>query len=852
MSKSVTRLFNQFRPESYDLFIDVHESKASFSGKVTIRGQKVGRPSKRLTFHQKGLKVTTASLTYKGKAGAKTIEVSRINKQAKYDEVRLHGQDMLYPGHYEVSLEFSGHITAPMHGIYPCPFKHDGQDKKLIATQFESHNAREAFPCIDEPEAKAVFNLTIVGPDSETVLSNTPIKKQSTKAGRQQTAFEPTPIMSPYLLAFVMGELVNLSGQTKDGIKVSSWATVAQPVDQLKFANSEAIKALEFFIDYFKTSFPLKKIDQVALPDFEAAAMENWGLITFREVTLLTDSNNRSISTEQFINKVISHEMSHQWFGNLVTMKWWDDLWLNESFASIMEIVAPAELHPDWHQWEEFASGLVLSCSNRDIYKDVQPVGVEVKHPDDIATLFDPQIVYAKGARLLNMLREYIGDKAFRQGLHSYFDKHAYSNTTRHDLWQALAKTGHANIDKFMTPWITQSGQPLLRVASSPGKLRLQQSRFLLDGEDKTSLWPIPLLASTKLPIDILDKPSVELEFNGPEVPIFNVNGNGHYIVKYEDQAAIDSLVDKFKDRSISSISRITMLNDMLLLARAGEYSLITLLDIVKHCQKEDRDAVWSMFLRIVGQAQTLTDGDKSTEQDIKLFKRQLSAHWYEKLGWQDKPKDDTNTKHLRTTALALNLSGENPDALKTALKMFKTAGKVENLPAELRSMIAGTAVRHGDNSVVEQLMKEYVSPTSPDTLQAITAALCTTKDPKVGAKLIKWGLDEGGIVRMQDMDHWYAYLMRNHYTRDLAWDWMTNSWDRLVGMFRSHMEFFIWYSSGPLSTPEWQAKFKKFFEPKLSGAASKRNILIGFSEIEARVAWRGREEASLKQYFKS
>ncbi len=854
MSKWVTRLFDQFQPETYDLQLDIDKDKMSFSGTVTISGKKIGRPSKRLTFHQKGLKIKAAVIVKQGKHGPSSIEVERINHHGAYDEVRLHTKETMHAGEYTATMEFSGKITKSMHGIYPCFYKHRGKDKTLIASQFESHHAREAFPCIDEPEAKATFDLTLVSPAKEVAIANTPALSSSEENGRLITSFETSPKMSTYLLAFVIGEMHSVSGKTKDGIVVSSWSTVAQKTDHLKYANKEAIRCLEFFTNYFKTPFPLKKLDQVALPDFEALAMENWGLITYREVGLLADPLNRSLSGEQLITLVIAHEVSHQWFGDLVTMKWWDDLWLNESFASIMENIAPDRLHPDWQQWEDFATGRVLSCSHRDIYKDVQPVGVVVKHPDEIATLFDPAIVYAKGARLLNMLYEHVGEETFVKGLQDYFKRHAYGNTTRHDLWQSMAAASKSNIDKFMTPWIQQSGQPVLSVKRvDDNTISLTQKRFLMDGDDNVTLWPIPLLADTKLDMQILDKRSGRVKVKRALHPIFNVNGNGHYIVRYEDEADRDYVRAKIVDRSVGPISRITILNDMLLLARAGEYNLSDMLDVIRQCSEEPRDAVWSMFSRIIGQAQALTDGDTSIEAPIRRYKAELSQYWYNKLGWTDKLKDDPNAKHLRTTALALAVAGENPEALDKALKLFAKAGSVEKLPAEQRALVAGAAVRHGKASYVDQLMKEYVSSPNPDVQQSITVALCSTRDPKVAKKLISWGLDaKKGVVRDQDIDHWFAYLMRNHYSRDLAWQWFVDGWKALGESFAGskHMEYFIWYSSGPVSTRDWQLKFKKFFEPKMKDPSLKRNIQIALSEIEARVLWREREESQLLDYF--
>ncbi len=667
--------------------------------------------------------------------------------------------------------------------------------------------------------------MTLVSPAGEIVLGNTPVKKQTTKDKTQITSFETSPRMSPYLLAFVFGELHGVSGQTKDGVTVSSWATVAQPKAHLQYANDEAVKILEFFIDYFDTSFPLAKLDQVALPDFESLAMENWGLNTFREVGLLADPKNRSLSGEQLTTLVIAHEISHQWFGDLVTMKWWDDLWLNESFASIMENVAPDALHPDWQQWEDFAIHRSHSAAQRDVYKDVQAVGVKVQHPDDIHTLFDPAIVYAKGARLLSMLREYLGEEDFRAGLKNYFQKYAYGNTTRDELWQEFSGVSGRDIHGFMTPWLEQPGQPLVGVKRAGDQLTVSQQRFLLDSEDRQSLWPIPLLAEPALTPAIFTKPSASFILADEATPILNVNGTGHFIVHYETEADRQKLKSAVVERSLGATGRINVLSDLSLLAQSGHISLTEILEIVRRCGNEPRAAVWSMLARAIAQAQLLTDGDETAEEYLKTFRRSLAKDWYAKLSWDDKITDDPNTKHLRTTVLAIMLGGEEPAAIKKALALYKKAGSVEALSAEQRAMIAAAVVRFGPAAAIDQLMQEHENTANPDVQESICIGLCGTRDSKVAARIMKWALGPGGVVKPQDIGHWFAYLIRNRHSRELAWQWMVDDWDRLLELFGSgkYMEYFIWYSSGPLSTPQWQARHRKFFEPKLVQPLLKR-----------------------------
>lgn len=850
--KRVRRLYEQFQPQHYKLDLVPDAEKMEFSGTVTIKGKKTGRPSQRITLHQKGLKATKATISKHGKEGIKEITVSRINLQKSYDELRLHSDEMLYPGLYTITIDFEGKITEPMHGLYPCYFEHEGVQKKLLATQFESHHAREVFPCIDEPEAKASFGLSLTSPVKETVLSNTTVvQTEKAGAGLQKVTFETTPIMSTYLLAFVIGEMHCVEAKTNDGIEMRTWATVAQPINSLKYANDEAVKILEFFTDYFDTPFPLKKCDQVALPDFESGAMENWGLITYREVALLADPDNRSLSSEQYVSMVVGHELSHQWFGNLVTMKWWDDLWLNESFASLMEHIVLNSLHPDWFQWEQYAAADVIACSSRDIFKDVQPVHVDVNHPDEIGTLFDPAIVYAKGGRLLKMMREYIGDEAFRRALKLYFTKHAYKNTIGDDLWAAMSASSGKDIKKFMDPWLSQSGMPVLDVEQSEHTIKLSQKRFILNSQNDKSLWPVPLLASQKLDIELLEVSSAQVKRPSKEPVIINQNGSGHMLVHYTDQATRNFIAEAFGNQKLKPESRINTINDLLLLARKGDAPLTEGLDIISKSAHEPRDAVWLIMSRTMSTAIGLTEGDEVTEKNIKTFRRNLAKEWYQKLGWDDRQNDTPNDKSLRQTILSTMVGSDDESALAEAKNRYDKAKNVTQLPAEQRPMIISSVVKSGSD-VIDNLITQYKASPNPDVQSAIAAGLTNTKNAKTGEYIIDKALRADGFVRPQDIFRWYAYLMRNRYTRRAAWEWLKSNWPRLEKQFGDSKSFehFIVYSAAPINTPDWQKEFEEFYSPKSEIVALRRNIKIASSEISARVAWRRREEGIIKEYF--
>lgn len=502
MKKSVNQLIEWFEPKEYSVQIDARPGRKTFSGSICIYGNKK-RDFVRL--HAKNLKFTDWVRVDEYFCEVVNLENDEIELRPQLDrKVREVEEDLVessqwleetykrYDCNTFVSIHFEGEIGEnSMHGLYPCYYEIDGQKKELLATQFESHHAREVFPCVDEPAAKAVFRVSIDTDPDLTVLSNMPVAERFPSPSfeyeydgdRQElpTAiyhFEPTPRMSTYLLALIISDLQKKTARTKDGVEVNVYATPAQSAESMDFALDTAVRSIEFYDEYFGTKYPLPKSDHVALPDFSAGAMENWGLVTYRETALLADKN-AAISTKQYIATVIAHELSHMWFGDLVTMQWWNDLWLNESFASLMEHICTNALFPDWNMWSNFETGDVIAALRRDALSGVQSVRQDVNHPDEISTLFDPAIVYAKGERLLKMLRAYIGETAFRDGLRNYFKKHAYLNTTADDLWGALSASSGQNVSELMTPWLTQSGYPVVFASQIGEQVRLCQQRFL-------------------------------------------------------------------------------------------------------------------------------------------------------------------------------------------------------------------------------------------------------------------------------------------------------------------------------------------------------------------------------------
>ncbi len=855
MTKKVARLFNSFKPEHYTLFLDPDRDSKKITGTVTIAGLKKGRPSQRLTFHQNGLTVTKATITRHEKKGDQAFEVSRINHQRSLDEVRLHTDAMLYGGSYSVTMEFTGTINdGEMHGVYPCNYELDGEHRALIGTQFESHHAREAFPCIDEPEAKATFDLTLASPIGEEVLSNTPVKTQTEKDGRLHSTFETTPRMSTYLLAFVYGDMQSRETKTKDGVLVRVWSTKVHSPESLDFALDVTKRGIEFFDDYYGVPYPLAKCDMVALPDFSSGAMENWGLITFRESVLIAEPKTISQSSKEYVALVVCHELSHQWFGNLVTMKWWDDLWLNESFANVMEYVGPDALFPEWHVFDMFAGNEGLSAFRRDAIPSVQPIRIEVHHPDQISTIFDPSIVYAKGGRLINMLRNYLGDDVFRKGLKAYFTKHAYGNTTRDDLWAALSEASGKDVGSFMNPWLEQPNFPVVHVDQNGKDLSVTQSHFVLDPAkvDAKRLWPVPLLCDTPEVPALLEAKSTTSVLPGTAYVRLNQGALGHYIVDYANTPHLNAIAKQAEDKSLSVAERLMLLSDSSLMARGAMLSFAATLELLQHYTDEDSEPVWDIMSLILGDARRFIDAEPKLEPAIKAQIRTLIQTEYGRLGWKEQPKESSQDTKLRATILGLGVYAEHPDITKEALALFEAYKKDEQaVSGELRGIVFAAAIRNQVQGAFEYLLQLEESTQNPELKNDARGALTVTRSSEQ-AQVLLGRLKDSKKVRPQDVDHWLVLIMRNRYTQQEAWDWLRNNWDWIEQMFKADKsyDYFPRYAASALNTRKRLQEYKEFFEPLQDQISLQRNIVMGIEELETRVTWIERDlEAVKKQY---
>lgn len=833
---SIKRFYSTFHPEHYDLYIDINRKAKTINGVSTISGEAI---EPKVLIHQKYMKIAQVL------ADGQKVEFT-VNNDNDAIEIKL-GKT----GKTTLAITYSAPLTDTMMGIYPSYYEVDGIKKEIIGTQFETTFARQAFPSVDEPEAKATFSLALKYDEhkGETTLANMP--EDHVTDGVHY--FEETVRMSTYLVAFAFGELQSKQTTTKSGVKVGVFATNAHKAKELDFALDIAKRSIEFYEQYYQTPYPLPHSWQLALPDFSAGAMENWGLVTYREAYLLLDPDNTSLDTKQLVATVIAHELAHQWFGDLVTMRWWDDLWLNESFANMMEYVAIDAIEPDWHIWELFQTSEVPQALQRDATDGVQSVHVQVNNPAEIDALFDGAIVYAKGSRMLVMVRSLIGDENLRKGLKYYFAQHKYSNATGNDLWDALSTTTDLDIGKIMSTWLDQPGYPVVSASVINGKLVLSQKQFFIgQGVDKGRLWDIPLNANYKVAPKIMDTKTIELgdyqQLRDQENKPFrlNVGNNSHFIVKYDDALMKDILADV---ENLDHISQLQLLQDLRLLADGSQISYASIVPLLEQFAGSYSNIVNDALYHVFNNLKNFVLPKSDDQKALKQFADKLSKDQVVRLGLMPKTTDTPQDQLTRPYVINASLYAENPDTEKGLHQIFvKYADKLEQLSADIRSFVLrNEIVNFNSDKVFDQLLTAYVKTSDASFKRDITASITQTPNESQIKKIVD-SLEDASVIKPQDLRAWYRGLLVNEEGQQAGWNWIRDEWDWLNKTVGGDMEFatFITVTSQIFHTPERLTEFKTFFEPKVNTPGLTREIKMDINVIETRVALIESEKAAV------
>ena len=843
--QAVKHFIETFVPEHYDLFLDLNRADKSFSGKVTITGE---AKTSKISLHQKDLTVEAVEVA--GQARPFTLDK---DNEALYIELEAAGPVV-------VTITYTGKITDNMTGIYPSYYTVDGVKKEIISTQFESHFAREAFPSVDEPEAKATFDLALKfdQAEGELALSNMPEIDVENRKATGVWKFETTPRMSSYLLAFAAGDMQGITAKTKNGTLVGVYATKAHPASNLEFALDIAVRCIEFYEEYYGVKYPIPQSLHVALPDFSAGAMENWGLVTYREIYLLVDENSTALS-RQTVALVVAHELAHQWFGNLVTMKWWDDLWLNESFANMMEYVSVDAIEPSWKIFEDFQTSGAPYALKRDATDGVQSVHVEVKHPDEINTLFDGAIVYAKGSRLMHMLRRWLGDDAFRKGLGAYFEKHQYGNTIGRDLWDALSQASGRDVASFMDAWLEQPGYPVVTAKVENDCLILTQKQFFIgEHEDKGRLWPVPLNSNWQGLPDTLTTERLEipnyaaLAAQNEGALRLNTENTAHYITDYQGEL-LDALLNNLS--SLDNISKLQIVQERRLLAESGKISYADLLPVISKLANETSYMVVSAVSQVLEGLNRFVDEGSQTEEDYKALLKVLSQSNFDRLGFEKQEGESDEDEMVRQLIVGNMIKADDETAKAQASQIFdRYRDNLEKLPAAIRLQVLVNQIKHHESKELTKLYLDlYVASNDGSFKNALSTAISYTKNKETLDELLATWKDKF-TVKPQDLSAWYARFLSRDFTQEAVWTWARENWDWIKAALGGDMSFdsFVISPAVVFKTEKRLAEYKAFFEPQLDDMAISRNISMGIKEIAARDELVKREKEAVEKAIRA
>ena len=831
-----TRFYEKFQPVHYDIYLDIDRAAKHFKGITTIKGNAVDT---KIALHQKFLNVASVQ------ADGQDVPFSFSDHQ---EAIQL---ELPHSGDVELKVVYDAKLTDTMMGIYPSYYTVAGQKKQLIGTQFETTAARQAFPGIDEPEAKATFSLAIKYDEQpgETIIANMP--EDHVENGVHY--FQETVKMSTYLVAFAFGELQSKFAKTKSGVEIGVFSTKAHQPKELDFSLDIAKRAIEFYEDFYQTPYPLPQSYQLALPDFSAGAMENWGLVTYREAYMLLDPDNTTLNQKRLIATVITHELAHQWFGDLVTMKWWDDLWLNESFANMMEYVAVDALEPEWNVWEMFQTSEVPMALQRDATDGVQSVHVAVDDPAEIDTLFDGAIVYAKGARMLVMVRALLGDDAMRRGLKNYFAAHQYGNATGADLWQALGEASGMNVGQIMESWLEHPGYPVVEVKVEDGKLMLSQQQFFIgDGEEKGRLWQIPLNANYNQAPAIFSEQSLVLgdytqlrKQNGRPFRV-NVGDNSHVIVKY-DETLLNDILDHLDE--LGAIDQLQLLQDLRLLAEGRQISYAQIVPLLSRFKDSRSGIVNEMLYHVANSLKNFVQPAAKTERQLQQLFDQLSVKQVQRLGWLSQKGESNDDQLTRPIVLSAALYAQNSDAIKQAQALFdQYQDHLADLPADVRGLVLANKVKnYGGQELFDTLLADYQKTADAGFKQDICAALTKTQDDQLIAQLID-RFKDADTIKPQDLRAWFRGVLANDHGQQAAWDWIQQEWSWLEKTVGGDMEFptYITVISRIFKTSQRLAEFKRFFTPKENDPMLKREIQMDEKVIASRVELIESEQAAV------
>lgn len=824
MQTKNARLAKSVVPKTYHIELKPDLENFTFSGVETIK-LSVSKPTKVLTLHSKEIEISTADIMI----GKDKIFASKITYDNKSQTANFIFSKVIPKGQVTLTLVFKGILNDKMRGFYRSRYNVGQKEYHMATTQFEATDARRAFPCFDEPAQKAVFHVSLVVPKGKTAISNTlPVSVREHEAGYEVVKFAPTPKMSTYLLAFIVGDFEYLEKKSKRGVQVRVYTTPGKK-HQAKFSLDCAVKTLDFYEAYFDIKYPLPVLDMIAIPDFSSGAMENWGAITYRESALLVDEDKSSLSNKQWVALVIAHELAHQWFGNLVTMEWWTHLWLNEGFASYIEYLAVDKLFPKWDIWTQFSTHDLGVALRLDALATTHPIEVEVHHPDEIGEIFD-EVSYSKGASIIRMLAEYLGEKNFRDGLRHYLKKHSYKNTETIHLWQAFEKVAKKPVTKMMHNWTSKPGYPVVRAETKDGKIQFSQKRFFSSpisarkSKDKTK-WEIPIT------------------YKQGKV---NFGETGVYRTAYSKEL-LDALIEPVLNKKLTPRDRLGIIRDLFALAEAGTIPTTDALEFLKAYRNEDNYTVWLEISMGISRLEQLTAQISINLNELIL---DLFPPVFARLGWE-KNKNELHTDAL-LRSLAISRLGRSGDMeiITESRKRFIKIEKGGQVNPDIRGAIYSVVASNGGEKEYKKFLNLYKKESLHEEKNRIGSALGDFKNKKILSSVCTFAMSKS--VRIQDSVGILSSVASNPLGRDIWWDFIKKNWKTLVSRYGEGglaLSRVVKAIGGSAENKHFKG-IKAFFKTHPAPGA-KRAIDQLLERLEGNVAWLKRDQKIIEKFLK-
>ncbi|NXG48648.1 ERAP1 aminopeptidase, partial [Psilopogon haemacephalus] len=851
-----------------------------------------------VVLHSKRLNISGATL---GEAGGPAAGLQlRVLEEPRREQVALLAPRALLPGHrYTLRIRYSAQLSRSFYGFYKSTYRSgQGELRVLAVTHFEPTAARMAFPCFDEPAFKATFSIRIRREPKHLALSNMPIVKSvNLTPWLIEDQFDTTVRMSTYLVAFIVSDFKSISKMSSRGVKMSVY-TVPEKISQAEYALEAAVKLLDFYEDYFSIAYPLPKEDLAAIPDFQSGAMENWGLTTYRESALLYDPEKSSSYSKVSITTVVAHELAHQWFGNLVTMEWWNDLWLNEGFAKFMEFVSVSVTHPEL-RIEDYFLRRCFDAMAVDALNSSHPISTPVEDPAAILEMFD-DVSYDKGSCILNMLRDYLTDDVFKAGLVNYLQKYSYQNTKNEDLWDSLtnasalsqtdscrllshyhcgpASSSTSSLSSFpflqhwtqgetvdvkamMDTWTLQKGFPLVTVTVRGKNVHLQQEHYMKGVESSStgSLWHIPLtyitsksdkvqrfLMTTRADVLILPE---EVEWIK-----FNVDMNGYYIVHYAEEGW-DPLISLLRDSHtlLSSSDRANLINNVFQLVSIKRLPISKALDLTLYLQQETQimPVLQGMHELIPIYRLMETRGMDGTDQQLKEYLVRLFRDLIDHQSWSD--EGSASQRLLRSQLLLFACLHRYQPCLDKASRYFtqwQQSNGTLRLPADVKPAVYTVGAQTAEGW--EFLLSRYQLPAFSTERKDIELALSRSRSQE----RLQWLLDQGlhgDIIRTQDLPFLLVFISRNPSGIDLAWAFLKANWEEMVAKFElgsSSMAQMVTGVTRQYSTWAQLAQVKEFFSSLEEKGSQLRCVQQALDTIQNNIQWMDRNLEELKRWL--